>query len=720
MRRETTSTNKTILIMRKLFLSLAALTIAVAANAFQVRMQNSDLGKNQIISSAVDNPDVFGDQKVSVKFDAANQTINIYLDNATLKATNSQDVFAVTGDEDYLYVHVFLKGKNAIVGAGSSSRPISVSNAQLYFETATHEDAKTASLDITGKTLMVEINGEALLMLGNWSGDAFPINMTTTSANQPVFYGSGSNPQLDMEIVDLTITASENNQVTQGLQYLATMGKIKTDGVSIKNNQVFVKEGIDYKGSLSIVSRCPVAVGSRWMYPDEADDFKPSALSRGKISYNKMTGTITLDNVKIDANLVVDVDNATIYLKNSNEFYNGSKSYMDRIGFDGVNATITGDKKASLTIYCNEKCGGISATEGLTIGDFDQLNIYTSTNGIVGNASTMKTDVLQLTTTPMYIGSSLHAIMRFENLSISSPYMRWSIEGAEYSTSKKDLVDTSDEDQTIKNVSLSYPVYLSFCDVEVTGRNKDNIEVEATSGTASYNIASSTLTLDNFNSQEVDPFDAVYAYKDLNIKLIGENILSASSDGIYADGNLTIAGNGSLNIKSQYNSAIRMAEGKTLTIMEKADVTAEGDQFGVHGDAYLDCTGSMNPSDPPTGTPAKLVVNNATLKASASTATSDQGAIVGFDIPTLVGVQLTEPANGLFVFECNSMTVLAGVIVDGAYAQSATIAAKTDPTAINHVAPSANLDGTRKLFRDGQLFILRGEELFNAQGTRVK
>jgi len=41
------------------------------------------------------------------------------------------------------------------------------------------------------------------------------------------------------------------------------------------------------------------------------------------------------------------------------------------------------------------------------------------------------------------------------------------------------------------------------------------------------------------------------------------------------------------------------------------------------------------------------------------------------------------------------------------------------PTAIDETSQKSNVE-SQKLFRDGQLFILRGDELFNAQGARVK
>lgn len=112
--------------MRKIYLSLAALTIAVAANAFQLYLQNSDLDKYINISSAVDNPDVLGDGKVAVAFDAEKKTINVTLNNATLKGVSASEAFSFNCDETFTTVVMTLIGKNAIIGEGNIEHTLSI------------------------------------------------------------------------------------------------------------------------------------------------------------------------------------------------------------------------------------------------------------------------------------------------------------------------------------------------------------------------------------------------------------------------------------------------------------------------------------------------------------------------------------------------------------------------------------------------------------------
>ena len=111
--------------MRKILLSLSALTIAVAANAFTLQFNNGD--KTISITSAVDNADVLEDGgSVAVTFDAGNKTINVTFDNATLQSEVTGELFYFKYDENYTDVVVTLKGKNSLIGAGRYTKPIKI------------------------------------------------------------------------------------------------------------------------------------------------------------------------------------------------------------------------------------------------------------------------------------------------------------------------------------------------------------------------------------------------------------------------------------------------------------------------------------------------------------------------------------------------------------------------------------------------------------------
>lgn len=700
--------------MRKIFLSLAALTIAVAANAFTLQMQNSDLHINKSITSAADDPDFFGDGKVQVTFDATNKTVDIYFENATIKATNSQDVFYFLADDNFHSVKIHLLGKNYIIGDGGSSTPIRIADAALYFIS---DDPANTSLDIAGKTVICQMNGNSGVQFGNAYGDQFPIKITTTSADQPVFNGSGT---MDMLVFDsdMEITASANNIIAQGIALVwLERSEIRTEGVTVKSDYTtFEKNGNPYAGNLKIVAPYGVKVGDTWMFPDK--EFTPAEIKAGSVTYNKAERTLTLNDATIDGTLQVWGDNFVMHLKGGNTIKNSAATPDNRIAFHGVHSVMEGDKDADLDIYCNSYAQGIYAEKGLEIGDFARLSIYAATKGIVGYLGADPNDMLTLTTTPMDLYTSTSAISEFESLSISSPYMQWSNKEADYSATKHALVDASDEDKIIKSVSLLYPVLFQLCDVYVNERNRKDIPVTGATGKASYDTSTATLTLDNFKADGVEPSNAIYTGKDMIISLIGENSLDAASDALYAEANVNIEGNGSLKLKSVYGNGVTVNDGKTLTISKRANVTAEGLYGGLKGDMLLDCTGAADPGDPPTGTPAILVVNNATLIAKSASKSDYQGAIVNFSEPTLIdaAVTSTEPEGGIFVYECNGMNVFAGAIKDNEYVESVTITAN-GPSAITNTKAAVK---NQKMIIGGQLYIERNGELFDVTGARVK
>ena len=97
--------------MKKILLSLVALTMAVAANAFTLTLRNSDLGKAETVTA--DNNDVLGDGKVAVHFNSEGKTIEVSLDGATL-TDGANPVFVFTGDANYTTCNLLIKGQCAI------------------------------------------------------------------------------------------------------------------------------------------------------------------------------------------------------------------------------------------------------------------------------------------------------------------------------------------------------------------------------------------------------------------------------------------------------------------------------------------------------------------------------------------------------------------------------------------------------------------------------
>lgn len=450
--------------MRKIFLSLAALTIAVAANAFTLKFNNGD--KTISITSAVDNPDVLGDGgSVAVTFDAAKKAIKLTFDNATLQSDVNGELFYFKyEDADYKDVYVTLKGKNYLTGTGRYTKPIrfdgpysgGTTYAHLYFNSGSPD----AELNISGQTMLIQMDYNAKMTFGSTFEIPIQLNITSTSENQKIFYGScGKDDSVELQLFcNLNITTTGNNQIVgldggtgPGKLTLGSFCKIRTEGVSVGDN-TFVKDEAPYKGNLVLVNACPIAVGKDRVYTDE--EFKPAGLKSGKISFDKATTSLILDNVELSDYIVAMIPELTISLKGDNVMNNPGESTDSRISILANNLKITGEKSAKLTIDGNAKCGAMTLLSNAEIGDFGKLTIKNVTKGIFGASST----VLTLNKTPMDIKTTDGAILGFDNIVMAVSGMKWSPE-ATYNATAKELQDG--DGNLLKEVALTSPTSIN-------------------------------------------------------------------------------------------------------------------------------------------------------------------------------------------------------------------------------------------------------------------
>ena len=706
--------------MKKIFLFAAAILVAVTANAFSLRFQNSDLEKNEQIVSATDIDDVLGDGKVAVHFDSEKKTITVTLDGATLKGTNANPVFEFIGDASYTRLELKIKGQCAINATGTSGNAIRLESGALV---VTAVDPSSAKLDISGNSTVIHLQNDASLMIGDLAGDSFDVNITG-AANQVVFYGAGSGNQwLVFALANIFIKAEETTELAADLDMLTVSGKI-SNGVVVEGN-TFKKGGEIYKGNLDIYAPYLIMVGTTSMYPGEEESFAPSGLGSGSIKYDKSSKTLTLEGVEITQRLWIGYDDFTIYLKGNNSFENPGNTTEERIMFAGENGKITGDASAELIINGAGYSKGIYAIEGLEIGEFNGLTIQNTTIGISGAAgSEEEGNVLKITSTPMpqVIGTEA-AIKNFKGLTITSNELAEVFASKyQYSTSEQAVVDKDDNTEIKQSISLIYPVYFTFCDVEVTGRNAADIPVEnVLSGKASYDKATATLTLNGFKNEAVTTTDGVANMtKDLNIKLIGENILGASV-AIETSYNLIVEGPGSLQINGGDNTAaIQLATSSELTIKNGASVEVNG-YAGIKSDATIDCMEmGMDPGDaePSSNDAAVLTINNASLHVKST----DEGAVFGFREANLTDAKVEE-ADVEFVFDClegSSSPATFGFYSNtlSDYAKEVTIV-KTGATAVENIQTQPASD-SKKVIENGQVVILREGKRYNLLGAEMK
>lgn len=705
--------------MKKIFLFVAAMLVAVTANAFSLSFQNSDLGKHEQIVSATDIDDVLGDGKVAVHFDSEKKTITVTLDGATLKGTNANPVFAFKGDASYTRLELKIKGQCAINATGTYGNAIRLESGVLA---VTAVDPSSAKLDISGNSTVIHLQADASLMIGDLAGESFDVNIT--AANQVVFLGSGSGNQwLQFAQANISIKAEETTELAAELELLTVSGKI-SNGVVVEGN-TFKKGGEIYKGNLDIYAPYQIMVGTTYMYPGEEESFAPAGLGSGSIKYDKSSKTLTLENAEVTRRLWIGYDDFTIYLKGNNSFEN-TNSTEDRIMFAGKNGKITGDASAELIINGAGYSKGIYAIEGLEIGEFNELTIQETTIGISGAADSEKEgNVLKITSTPMpQVRGTEAAIKNFKGLTITSNELAEIFASRyQYSPSEQAVVDKDDNTEIKQSISLIYPVYFTFCDVEVTGRNATDIPVKSVlSGKASYDKATATLTLNGFKNEAGTTMKGVENMTTdlLNIKLIGENILGASV-AIETSYNLIVEGPGSLQINGGDNTAaIHLATSSELTIKNSAYVEVNG-YAGIKSNATIDCMAmGMDPGDaePSSNDAAVLTINNASLHVKST----DEGAIFGFREANLTDAKVEE-ADVEFVFDClegSSSPATFGFYSNTAsdYAKEVTIV-KTGATAVENIQ-SLPRSNSQKVIENGQVVILREGKRYNLLGAEMK
>lgn len=120
--------------------------------------------------------------------------------------------------------------------------------------------------------------------------------------------------------------------------------------------------------------------------------------------------------------------------------------------------------------------------------------------------------------------------------------------------------------------------------VELNQGNSYSVKGANGQGTATYDSATNTLTLNNFTIVDNSHYEAISSDQDLTLNLIGENKITASYPGsggvvvaVSVTGKLAIEGTGSLNADGTY-SGLSASRGVDIS---GGTVTAEGDVHGI-------------------------------------------------------------------------------------------------------------------------------------------
>ena len=179
---------------------------------------------------------------------------------------------------------------------------------------------------------------------------------------------------------------------------------------------------------------------------------------------------------------------------------------------------------------------------------------------------------------------------------------------------------------------------LWIANVQVTSANCSDLSViSGVTGTVKYDPTTEVLTLDGATIQTNTTRAISSGITGLTVKVIGTNNLTSTMAFFYP---ATITGGGTLNVETQNYPAI-YAHGTNLTI-DGCTVNAKG-KWGISGEPNL----SSN----------TLIIKNSTVTAEGT-----DGSIDAFDVLTLDGCAITQPAGAAFDASLHAVALGGSVV----------------------------------------------------------
>ena len=296
-------------------------------------------------------------------------------------------------------------------------------------------------------------------------------------------------------------------------------------------------------------------------------------LGDGTVCYDPETQTLTLNNASIDGGSdgygIFAYVPFTIKLEGENTLK----------GVNGINTseqtTITGTG----SLYCLGETGILSSAPGITIEGGAHVKAEGTTGYGMGrkNASaggiTVRGEETVVEMKGIVSPYDFNSLTLEDGLGIVQP------QGAYFDIGEKGIHDAEDnpvkDDWVVIRKMETYPIRIAG--TQVTEGNLTDVLGD---GTVSYDPETSTLTLTDADidiSGDWENYTCIGIGIPVEIKLVGENILSGSEYGIYSSEALTISGPGSVQC-SGMASGIRAAN---LVIKDGAHVKTEGTGYDV-------------------------------------------------------------------------------------------------------------------------------------------
>lgn len=368
---------------------------------------------------------------------------------------------------------------------------------------------------------------------------------------------------------------------------------------------------------------------------DNASNITGDGITKGKISYDPNSKTLTLDNAVIyDSDFKCGIENKgvdglTIKLIGENTINTANLAGM----MIKANTQITGE--GCILTSESDMFMGIQVDYNTTLTIKDGCCVVAKGNfagigGVLGkNEEKLVVNNATVKATSNSDGASISRLagLVLENCKITQPLGAFFNSEAHYVEFDGKKVTEQVIIQPGSNAPVKYGIKIAG--IDVTSDNSSNITGEGISGKVRYNDKNKTLTLEDAtiiapNTPKENTGISNISITDLKINIVGTNSVEADWYGIDLAGNTTIEGNGELKVTSKNNYGIFINKNVTLTFGEKntTEVTGKAGIAGYDG-----------------ANKEALIVNNATVKATGNT----EGSIINIEILTLNDCQITQP-----------------------------------------------------------------------------
>lgn len=707
--------------MRKFFFSLSLLMMAMNASAWQLRVGSQD----DITAS---NSDVFGDGKVAVVLKSSSKTIDLTLKGSEI-STNTSNVPAIkfVGDDTYNTLNIIVIGMNRLTSERSNT---------LYFENATvnikggNKSAENylicSSTNTSYAYSTAQLQGNVSLCLGGNMSEPL-VSIGLEALNGVTIFGAGTGTQqLIIGYANIGISSGDDKSLTSDItlnnpSFLHQNFVFDPSTVQWNSSKNYFENTMgmtEYKGDLEISAPYALFVAGSWVNEKNAADIWGDKT----VIYNPAKNVLILEDAYIDgasATIISYIDDLTIYLKGTSYISTTNANY-DVLRLAN-NSVITGDVDAMLYLYGTKT--GIVTAGSLKIGDVDAINIQNVSKGIIAETDGSVPAVLTIGNTKVDIDATTAALDEWDDVKLLNNKMLINPAEATFSEIERTYVvqDEMFVEQPVAHLVFYFnyePYDLSFCDVQVTAQNCSHIAKGSGDGYASYNDATHTLTIRNmevFSGEGVSSI-IVSQLDKLTVKLVGTSYFFCSTAGVEIDSKtISFTGNGEITITSETNG-MNLSNNSLLEVDGGAKVVANGEQNGITAEmsSFMSCDEMYDESDDEA---LIIKVGNGELVAFGEM----MSCISNVKELQLASGVIVEGGEGVhYAFNCANLLfgILNAAGTDYQKGDDVYIHPENGvvPTAVENVANKAD---AQKIFRDGQVLILRNNQVFNALGQEV-